>query len=131
MTLVPQLDPVKTILNPDSVEFGTYASPSCLERRPYNWLDNIHIISGDSLKSADIALELGVELGSIINPIICRIGKDNFVTVLMAADMACDPIQVSKALRRPGEVVTRLSTAEIAAHTSMTPEADTHLNLIK
>jgi len=80
----------------------------------YNWLDNIFIYSGKSRRPAEIALELGIPTGAVINPIVCSIGDDDLVIILMAGDKACDPQQVSRALARAGETVTHLNETEIA-----------------
>jgi len=89
---------------------------------PYNWLDNIHIVSGVSRKTADIAGELGIKMGAVINPVICSIGDNSHAVVLMAGDMACDPIHISRTLGRPGLSVSRLKEDQIVKLTGMSHE---------
>lgn len=119
MTILAQNNPITPSLQSNLTENISSKSTDA-QPQPCNWLDNIHIISGESLKPLEIARELDVDFGSIITPIICRIGENDLVTVLMASDMACDPVQVSKALRRPHDPIERLSQAEIAVNTTMT-----------
>jgi len=88
-----------------------------------DWLDNIYVVSGRSRLAADLAKELDVEIGSIVNPVLCRVGdaalglEETTVLVMMAGDMACDAAQVSRALRRTGHPVSRLNDDEIAQFT--------------
>ena len=80
------------------------------------WLDNIHVVSGKSRLCADIAAEMQVPLGSIINIVLCKVAERT-VVVLMAGDMPCDAEQVSRALNMVGAPVSRLNDAEITDHT--------------
>ena len=91
---------------------------------PPDWLDHIHIITGDAIQAKDIASELNVKTGAIITPMLCRVVKaqDQLVLVLMAGDMACDPAQVSKALKQPNAQIDRLSEAEITQLTGDSSE---------
>jgi len=82
------------------------------------WLDNVYVVSGASRLAPDIASELQVEHGSIINSILCRVENDA-VQVLMASDMPCDASQVAKIFNRPGQPVTRLHGREIEALTGV------------
>jgi len=117
----------------ENVDLDSMESPfprmAVLKARPHNWLDNIHIISGRSRRPADIAVELDIELGAIINPIMCRIGENNHVIVLMASDMACDPLQVSRALNQAHLPVSRLTGAEITTLTGASLEEQFPLQL--
>jgi len=112
----------------DSME-SPFPMTAVFKAHPYNWLDNIHIISGLSRRPADIAVELNIELGSIINPIMCRIGENNHVIVLMSSDMACDPLQVSRALNQAHLPVSRLTGAEITTLTGATLDEQFPLQL--
>lgn len=93
---------------------------ACAATGSQDWLDNIYVVSGRSRLAADLAKELEVEMGSIVNPVLCRVGdaalglEETTVLVLMASDMACDADQVSRALRRTGHPVSRLNDDEIA-----------------
>lgn len=99
---------LKNHAQPNLQKQGLSISPST-----YNWLDNIHIYSGKSRQPADIAHELGIPTGAVINPIVCGLGDDELVVVLMAGDKGCDPEQVSKALSRAGDRVMRLNETQI------------------
>lgn len=77
------------------------------------WLDNIHVVSGTSRLCVDIAAEMQVAHGSILNIVLCKVG-DQPTMVLMAGDMACDAMQVSRAFNMTGVQVSRLSDAVIA-----------------
>ena len=85
-----------------------------------DWLDNIFVVSGRSRLATDLAKELNVDVGSIVNPVLCRVGnaalghEETDVLVLMSSDMACDADQVSRAINRTGHPVSRLSDAQIA-----------------
>lgn len=76
------------------------------------WLDNVHIVSGASRLCADIAAEMRVAPGAVVNIVLCKTG-DRPTMVLMAGDMACDADQVGRALNLTGAPVSRLSDAEI------------------
>ncbi len=65
-------------------------------------LDNIHILTTPSRSVADIAGELDVEEGAVINPLLCSV-EGQAILVLMAGDKACDAEQVSKVLNAKGE----------------------------
>lgn len=66
-------------------------------------LDNIHILATANRSTADIAREMDVAEGGIINAILCSL-KDEPVMVLMAGDKACDASQVSRVLHKQGDV---------------------------
>ena len=96
---------------------------ACAATGSQDWLDNIYVVSGRSRLAADLAKELEVEIGSIVNPVLCRVGdaalglEETTVLVLMASDMACDAAQVSRTLRRTGHPVSRLTDDEISSFT--------------
>lgn len=81
-----------------------------------SWLDNVHVVSGASRLCADIAAEMRVEPGAIVNIVLCKIidqSGEHPTVVLMAGDMPCDAEQVPRALNLTGAPVSRLTNAEI------------------
>lgn len=78
-----------------------------------SWLDNVYVVSGTSRLCGDIAAEMSVPPGSIINIVLCHVGEQPSI-VLMAGDMPCDADQVSRAFNLGNVPVSRLSDAEVA-----------------
>lgn len=66
-------------------------------------LDNIHILTTTSRLALDIAHEMNVAEGAIINPILCAVGGQS-VLILMAGDKACDASQIPRVLNIKGNV---------------------------
>ncbi|MFC1672760.1 aminoacyl-tRNA deacylase [Pseudomonadota bacterium] len=81
-----------------------------------DWLDQIHVVSADSRRGADVAHEMSVPAGAIVNAIACSVNEEP-VLVLMAGDMACDAEHVARALNRVGAQVTRLKDEALTALT--------------
>lgn len=76
------------------------------------WLDNVHVVSGTSRLCANIAAEMQVEPGSIVNVVLCRVA-DQPTIILMAGDMPCDADQVGRAFNMKHAPVSRLTEVEI------------------
>lgn len=103
-----------------SVDFETMkAHPDTDPNADQAWLDNVHIVSGTSRRGTDIAAEMQVPLGAVVNIVLCRVGEQLSV-VLMAGDMVCDAAQVSRAFNLDNAPVSRLSEVEIAKLTGTT-----------
>ena len=80
-----------------------------------NLLDNIHILATPTRSIAELAQELDVPKGAIINPVLCAVaGKPTLV--LMAGDKACDAAQVARVLNMKG-TVSMMSDQDIEALT--------------
>jgi len=81
-----------------------------------SWMDNVYVVSGASRLCEDIAVEMSVAHGSVINVVLCNVG-DQPTVVLMAGDMPCDAEQVGRAFNVVDVQVSRLSEDEIRALT--------------